>query len=140
MLEHNIVEPSNSAWYSLVVLVCKPNNEYRFAVDYRKLNKVTKPQSFPLPRLEDLIDAIGETGANFTSADISKAYWQVAYDDAKEESALVFSNGIACPLVSVIHLQRSGVSCRRSYVAQMGGMLYEKNIFICLVVENKIEW
>ena len=96
MLEHNIIEPSNSAWHSPVVLVRKPNNEYRFAVDYRKLNKVTKPQSFPLPRLEDMFDAIGETGAKyFTSADISKAYWQVPLDDdAKEKSAFITHDGI----------------------------------------------
>ena len=65
MLEHNIVEPSNSAWHSPVVSVCKPYNEYCFRVNYQKLNKVTKPQSFPLPHLEDMFDAIRESGAIF---------------------------------------------------------------------------
>ena len=65
MLKHNIIEPSNSAWHSPVVLIKKPNTEYRFAVDYRKLNKITKPQSFSLPRLSDMFDAIGESNAKF---------------------------------------------------------------------------
>lgn len=58
MLKHNIIEPSNSAWHSPVVLIKKFNGVYRFAVDYRKLNKVTKPQSFPLQRLSDMFDAM----------------------------------------------------------------------------------
>ena len=96
MLAHKIIEPSNSAWHSPVVLVRKPNNEFRFAVDYRQLNKVTKPQSFPLPRLEDIFDAIGESNAKyFTSADISKAYWQVPLDeDAKMKSAFITYDGV----------------------------------------------
>ena len=96
MLKHNIIEPSNSAWHSPVVLIKKPNNEYRFAVDYRKLNKVTKPQSFPLPRLSDMFDAIGESNAKlFTSADIGKAFWQVPLTErAKEKSAFITYDGI----------------------------------------------
>ena len=96
MLKHNIIEPGNSAWHSPVVLIKKPNNEYRFAVDYRKLNKVTKPQSFPLPRLSDMFDAIGESNAKFfTSADIGKAFWQVPLTErAKEKSAFITYDGI----------------------------------------------
>ena len=96
MLAHKIIEPSNSAWHSPVVLIRKPNNEWRFAVDYRKLNKVTKPQSFPLPRLSDMLDAIGEANAKFfTTADISKAYWQIPLDEvSKERSAFITYDGI----------------------------------------------
>ena len=96
MLKHNIIEPSNSPWYSPVVLIKKSNNEYRFAVDYRKLNKITKPQSFPLPRLSDMFDAIGESNAKFfTSADISKAFWQVPLTErAKEHSAFITYDGV----------------------------------------------
>ena len=96
MLKHNIIEASNSSWHSPVVLIKKSNNEYRFAVDYRKLNKISKPQSFPLPRLSDMFDAIGESNAKFfTSADISKAFWQVPLTErAKERSAFITYDGI----------------------------------------------
>ena len=47
MKDNGILKESNSEWYSPVVLVRKSDTdntgEYRFAVDYRKLNKVTKP-------------------------------------------------------------------------------------------------
>ena len=96
MLKHNIIEPSTSPWYSPVVLIKKSNNEYRFAVYYRKLNKIAKPQSFPLPRLSDMFDAIGESNAKFfTSADISKAFWQVPLTErAKERSAFITYDGV----------------------------------------------
>jgi hypothetical protein len=65
MLENNIITPSTSAWFSPVILVRKQCGTYRFAVDYRKLNKITKPVYFPLPRLECVFDAIGAAKATF---------------------------------------------------------------------------
>ena len=53
MLQHGIIEESNSPWSSPCLLVKKHNNEMRFCVDYRKLNKITTVESFPLPILED---------------------------------------------------------------------------------------
>ena len=65
-LENDVIEPSTSDWSSPVVLVRKKNGDYRFAVDYRKLNAVTKPLNFPLPRMEDIVDTLGESNALLT--------------------------------------------------------------------------
>ena len=97
MLANGIVTESNSAWHSPVVLVKKSDGKsYRFAVDYRKLNAVTKPQCFPLPRLQDIFDALGESKAQyFTSVDMAFAYWQVSMDpDSREKAAFITHNGI----------------------------------------------
>ena len=67
MLDQNLISPSTSVWNSPVVLVRKKDNTWRFAIDYRKLNKITIPISHPLPRLEDVFDSIGESSATIFS-------------------------------------------------------------------------
>lgn len=65
MLEHDIAEPSNSAWSSPCLLAMKSNGSDRFCTDYRKVNNVTKPDCCPLPRVEDCVDNVGN--ANFVT-------------------------------------------------------------------------
>ena len=72
MLENHIAEPCSSSWSSPCLLVPKADNTPRFCSDFRKVNNVTKPDSFPLPRMEDCIDQVGS--AKF---DLLKGYWQV---------------------------------------------------------------
>lgn len=59
MLEHDFIEHSNSSWSSPCILVPKPDGSYRFCTDFRKVNAITKTDSYPIPRIEDCIDKIG---------------------------------------------------------------------------------
>lgn len=52
MLSLGVVEPSNSPWCSPVILVKKRCGEYRFCFDGRRLNEMTKHDSYPLPRID----------------------------------------------------------------------------------------
>ncbi|XP_066988204.1 uncharacterized protein [Macrobrachium rosenbergii] len=61
MLKHGLIEPSKSPWSSPVVLVKKSDGEFRMCFDYRRVNEVTKPDSYPLPRIEDCIDRMGKS-------------------------------------------------------------------------------
>lgn len=58
------------------MLVPKSDASFCFCTDYRKVNSVTKPDSFPLPRMEDCVDKFG--ASKFVSkSDLLKGYWQV---------------------------------------------------------------
>ena len=96
MLKHDIIQPSNSEWHSPVVLVKKKNGQLRFACDYRALNKITVPMSFPLPHIETVFDAIGDAKAKFfTILYFLSAFWQVEMSScSRHKAAFITQDGV----------------------------------------------
>ena len=93
MLQRGIVRPSSSPWTSPIVLVKKKEGTYRFCVDYRKINAVTKMAVFPLPRIEDYLDALAGV-QYFTTLDLASGFWQVpVHPDSIEKTAFVSHMG-----------------------------------------------
>ena len=95
MLTNGLVQPSQSDWASPVVLVKKKNGDYRFAVDYRKLNMVTEDLFFVIPRFSEVVDTIAEAKAKlFSTLDLASGFWQVPLDPkTKHKTAFVTRNG-----------------------------------------------
>lgn len=93
MLKHDIIEPTSSPWSSNVVLIKKSDNEYRFCIDYRRLNSLTLKDSYPLPRIDSCFDSLG--GATyFTTLDLRQGYWQLELDPkTSDRSAFVTRRG-----------------------------------------------
>ena len=94
MLKNDIIEESQSNWSSPCILVPKHDGRLRFCTDFRKVNDKTKSDSFPIPRIADCIDQIGN--AKFVSTfDMLKGYWQVPLTQrAREISAFVTPSGL----------------------------------------------
>lgn len=77
MLQLEIIETSTSEWCSPIVLVPKKDGSLRFCIDFRYLNSVSKFESYPMPRIDELLERVGK--AKFiTTLDLSKGYWQLA--------------------------------------------------------------
>jgi len=74
LLYHNLIEPAHSAWSWPVVLVRKKDGSWRFCVDYRKLNSVTIPDAYPLPRINESLDALAGS-KYFSTLDLLSGYW-----------------------------------------------------------------
>jgi hypothetical protein len=84
MLELGIIKKSFGPWSFPVVLVGKPDGTWRFCVDYRKLNSVTKKDVYPLPHINDILDAL-QGACFFTSLDLFSDYWQIAMSPEDQE-------------------------------------------------------
>ena len=92
--EHGLVKEGHGAWSSPVVLVKKKDGSWRFCVDYRKLNELTTKDAYPLPRIDDSLDALGGSKW-FSTLDLASGYWQVELESsAKEAAAFTTRSGL----------------------------------------------
>jgi hypothetical protein len=92
-LREGVIEPSDSPWSSPLLPVPKKDGTSRICVDYRALNKLTKSNAYPLPRIDECYRNLA--GARFfTCLDLRSGYWQIRLaDDAKEKTAFTCRYG-----------------------------------------------
>jgi hypothetical protein len=75
-LRDGVIEPAQSEWASPVVFAPKADGTLRFCVDYRRLNLATVKDSYPIPRMDECIDSLGDASI-FSTLDCNAGYWQI---------------------------------------------------------------
>ena len=94
MLQQGVIKPSHSPWVSPAVLVKKQDGTVCFCIDYRKRNAITKKDAHPLPRVDDLLDAL-QGPCMFSTLDLHSGYWQISVDPKDQhKTAFVTPSGL----------------------------------------------
>ena len=76
MTDMKVIDPSESAYSSPIVLVKKKDQTFRFCIDLRALNRITMFDAEPMPNIKGLFSKL--SGHKFFSRlDLSKGFWQV---------------------------------------------------------------
>src|SRR2546422_2096795 len=134
MLRKGVIRPSSSPWCSPILLAKKKDGTDRFCVDFRKVNFLSKPDRYPLPRIDDIFDAL--SGARFfSSCDMMSGYWQIPLDDdSMEKTAFPSNNGLFEFAVLPFGLNTAPSSFQRLMDRVFQGLLWTE----CLVYLDDI--
>ena len=76
MLEAGTIWPSQSPWCNAVVLVQKKDGSLLFCLDFRRLNTCSKKDSYPLPRIQEVLESMAGA-AHFSTIDFKSGFWHV---------------------------------------------------------------
>lgn len=93
-LRDGVIRPSHSDYASPVVLTKKKNGSFRVCIDYRRLNRKTVKDRFPIPLIEDQIDKLN--GARiFSTIDMKNGFFHIPVEEeSKKYTAFITPNGL----------------------------------------------
>ena len=140
-LKQGIIRPSKSPYASQVVIVCKKTGEINLCVDFRKLNAISIHDSFPLPRVEEALQAV-QAAVWFSSFDLAQGYLQMAMEeeDIEKTAFRAGSSGLYEFTRMPFGLTNAGASFCRLMEMCIGDQQYITLLFylddICIFAET----
>jgi transposase InsO family protein len=138
MKEAGVIVPSNSDCSSPIVLIKKPDGSIRFCVDYRKLNEITIKDNYPMPNIEDKIDALGGSRV-FTSLDLTSGYWQFEMEpESRRLTAFTCSEGLFEFRDMPFGLCNAGATFQRAIEDMLRGIKYATAYIDDIIVFSKM--
>ena len=84
MLESGAIRSSQGAWCNAVVLVWKKDSSLQFCIDVHHLNACTKKDTYPLPRIQEVLESLVGAG-HFSCLDLKSGFWQIKVGEASKQ-------------------------------------------------------
>jgi hypothetical protein len=137
MHHRGIIRRSSSPWASAILLHDKKDGRVRFCVDYRKLNSLTIKDSYPLPRINDVLAKLG--GASYyTVMDLSTAFWSIPVkEEDREKTAFTTKYGLWEWCSMPFGLTNAPATQQRFMEAVLSGLLWE---FCMVYIDDIVIW
>lgn len=88
LVQQGILEEADGAWSSPICIVKKKSGALRIVADLRKVNAVTSLPAYPIPRIDDTLDALSGS-SYFCVLDMNSAYHQISIDPMDREKATI---------------------------------------------------
>ena len=132
--------PLNSPWASNVVLVSKKDGRQRFAIDYRRLNEVSKKDAYSIPKIQSILDKL-DGYRYFSAIDIFLAYWCVPMRECDiEKMAFNTPRGLYEMTVMPFGLVNSQATFQRMMDNKLKGLnRVESYIDDCVILSHSFE-
>ena len=132
LLRKNFIEPANSPFGAPVIFVKKKDGTLRMCIDFRALNKLTKKNRYPLPRIDDLLDKL-QGASVFSSLDLMSGYFQIRISDEDKEKT-----GFRTPIG---HFQFKVLpfgltNAPSTFMKVMDGIFSKYSDFVCVYIDD----
>jgi RNase H-like domain found in reverse transcriptase/Reverse transcriptase (RNA-dependent DNA polymerase) len=124
MLKKNVIQKSDSPWASPVTLVKKPNGKWRFCIDFRKLNEITRKDSHPIPRTDTIFDKFNGSKW-YSTMDMASGFWQIEMkEEDREKTAFITHEGLYEWLVMPFGLTNAPATFQRTMQLVLEELFY----------------
>ena len=122
MRKLGVIVESTSPYSSTIIIVGKKDGGVRICGDFRRLNKNTIPDNYPLPSVQDALDCV--SGSSFFSLiDLKSGYWQVEIDPKdREKTAIIPRDGLYEFIVMPFGLRNAPATFQRLMDAVLADM------------------
>lgn len=134
LLEQGLIRESMSPYGFNVVLDKKQDGSFRMTVNYKKINKITKPNATPMHNA-NLILRLLPTGHIFSKIDLKSGFWQIKMDESSVEKTAFYGNGI---LYEFLVMPFGLVSAPATFVTLMNRVLRDYIYKFCFIYMDDI--